>query len=846
MPRVSVPLAKIPKTEAVIEGREEAKIVNGYVYNDGIQPSVTKRPGREIDVTMPSEEILYHPFIDADSNVWWITDGKRAWKNDSVAHISDTEWQNLATFSNDTTVGTIAWSDPGDAATRNDLFPDAAKAKLASGEVSNYLKGLDLSGVDVPTGATIKGVAVRFDRKEREPYQTGLQEFSSFRSAAATGLPAWQNPGNAESDDDSYTTTESVTNEDTRSEPLFSHNAASSLSSLIPEDAEIVGIQVRVVHKASENSTASSGVLWDSVTLTKDSGGTPFSVGNDLSHQGLSWLTVESASVFGGSSDLWGTTWTRDEILSSGFGVRIVVDLLAGASPLVASIDSVRVLISYKTQGRIVDSSVRLVKGGVISGNNNAKTAVWDEVKAGGPLTGEYIVYGGSEDLWGLTLTETDVEAATFGVVISVTTQEGSGTAEIYHVQMKIFYEDVAEVSLTNLYINNGISWAEDEQFIYIHGGGDGTAGSSDYFIQKSLGFSEAINEITDTNHPLKKATPDRSPPGVVALDGFAFIIGNHEATSDTDFSFSRIYNSNLGDFGVWGATDFIASNKPGFLKSLALHHRHIVAFGENSIEFFYNAGHQVGSPLTNRLDLSYDIGLIPSFLYGTDDNVHSRIVRYGDRLFFIGRPHKGSAGIYVLDNFKVIQISTPAVERLLKDDGSSVIRGVLSFNNKDFLIVNHDPFASFSLVLDLEENIWYEWTVNYDRGVVGKKLAISGSSSLFNAKTLKDDGTNYEISIITPRINDIDGNSRGLRKFCNFIIIDSDSPGVKTEVGVSFSDDDYQTFSSSRIIDINNKRKRAFRWGHFFERAYKISYTGDNNFKLYTLDMDISLEEGN
>lgn len=62
-------------------------------------------------------------------------------------------------------------------------------------------------------------------------------------------------------------------------------------------------------------------------------------------------------------------------------------------------------------------STIKLVKGGVISGDN----------KGTGSLTSasdtEY-TFGGSSDLWGLSLSSSDVNASDFGIVLSMS---GSG-----------------------------------------------------------------------------------------------------------------------------------------------------------------------------------------------------------------------------------------------------------------------------------------------------------------------------------------------------------------------------------------------------------------------------------
>lgn len=85
-----------------------------------------------------------------------------------------------------------------------------------------------------------------------------------------------------------------------------------------------------------------------------------------------------------------------------------------------------------------VDAVLSLVKGGTVSGNNKADTSThWSAEKT--------ISYGGAADLWGLTLTDTDVNATTFGVVLSANVSrkasgKGSSTASVDFISITIDY----------------------------------------------------------------------------------------------------------------------------------------------------------------------------------------------------------------------------------------------------------------------------------------------------------------------------------------------------------------------------------------------------------------------
>lgn len=96
------------------------------------------------------------------------------------------------------------------------------------------------------------------------------------------------------------------------------------------------------------------------------------------------------------------------------------------------------------SDGAISDNSIRIVKGGTIGSTNKASAAYW--------ATGEAIVsYGGASDLWGETWTAADINASTFGVVVSAKRDSGGGnrTAEIDHVKITVDYTPAAPTTLT-------------------------------------------------------------------------------------------------------------------------------------------------------------------------------------------------------------------------------------------------------------------------------------------------------------------------------------------------------------------------------------------------------------
>lgn len=93
---------------------------------------------------------------------------------------------------------------------------------------------------------------------------------------------------------------------------------------------------------------------------------------------------------------------------------------------------------------RECDQSVRLLKAGVITGNNYAQTtSAWT-------TTDTYTTYGGAADLWGTTWTEAEVNANNFGAVFSASVQ--NGTARVDHIRISIYSFSTLPIELVDFF----------------------------------------------------------------------------------------------------------------------------------------------------------------------------------------------------------------------------------------------------------------------------------------------------------------------------------------------------------------------------------------------------------
>ena len=107
----------------------------------------------------------------------------------------------------------------------------------------------------------------------------------------------------------------------------------------IPTDATVTGIMVEV------NRFASSNLSIHDVTVQLLKDGAP--AGSNKAITVVPWTTVATTIViYGGSKDIWGTTWTPAQINASTFGVSLAVTNSGGAEQT-ASVDYVRITVTY-------------------------------------------------------------------------------------------------------------------------------------------------------------------------------------------------------------------------------------------------------------------------------------------------------------------------------------------------------------------------------------------------------------------------------------------------------------------------------------------------------------------
>jgi hypothetical protein len=388
------------------------------------------------------------------------------------------------------------------------------------------------------------------------------------------------------------------------------------------------------------------------------------------------------------------------------------------------------------------------------------------------------------------------------------------------------------------------------------------------------MGVGETLNLIA-SNFPTTLCH------GGAVLDSYIFVM-------DED---GFIYNSDPDDPTVWNALSFLEAereNDKGVY--LGKHHDHIFALGTRTIEFFYDAGNNPGSPLNRRQDISYNIGC------GDGQGVWEN----GDITYFIGSNPTGHLAVYKMENFKVQPISNDSMnsyltQGLTQETIRVVINGMSAMGHDTLLMTIYvltgaapgtiNPVHTFSY--DTFSGKWGFWVTelnghnsmpimaftkrtgghnaiasarpgegilaNGDIVSVNDKLipidTLLGGDGVYEAGVYEDDiyvigssdvGTNISCTL---RTGLVDGGIRGYKFQNSEYVLMENTPNSQT-ITIKHSDEAGDNFDSGNTIDTSDDRKELYQGGRFMKRNFQLEYSGSDQFFIESFHADLEAGE--
>lgn len=422
------------------------------------------------------------------------------------------------------------------------------------------------------------------------------------------------------------------------------------------------------------------------------------------------------------------------------------------------------------------------------------------------------------------------------GTALAYTAGSGSARGIHYWVdQKKIFFvidndmvvRDI-EASTTTILSNFFDTFVGECGFCeYLYEDNSVVIVATDGETLKTIADDNTIVEVTDVDMPVPHL------PCPIFLDGYLFL-----AKEDT----AEIWNSDLNDPTAWTEGNFIVAEMEGdWILKIAKLNNYLIAFGSNSIEYFWDAGVETGSPL-QRNDTPIKInGYLGAF------------AKYGNSIFYVGNDSLGQPDVYRLDDFKIKSIGTPFVSKFLitRTSNKSDWKGnVLAVSGRNFYLLN----AGFrTYVYDVELNIWTRWAYQSEQNfpinfAVNANqsnryicyFSMAGSDEdihYFDEDLYQDADENYTFRIVTNK-EDFDTYNR---KSMHRLSVLADTTEADAYIEVSWTDDDYKTYSDARSINLNQELPSTYQLGQFRRRAFKLVFEEDAPLRVEELEVDIN-----
>jgi len=344
---------------------------------------------------------------------------------------------------------------------------------------------------------------------------------------------------------------------------------------------------------------------------------------------------------------------------------------------------------------------------------------------------------------------------------------------------------------------------------------------------------SNVLTQITDPDFP----TPHLPYPQ--SMDGYVFV-----AKANT----ADIYNSDLDDPFSWTPGNFITAEMyPDYITALTKNNNYIIAVGQGSMEFFFDAGTATGSPLARNESAVQQFGTpAPDSVVQTEKEV-----------ILVGDTGNGGYTVWMVEGFKAEEVGTEAVRLVLNAVPASSISTVnamcIRVGGHKFYILNI-PSADRTFVLDCDSKLWSEWstTVGETQTVFMGRFGADSNSGYpllqskdggllmeMNETAYQDINANIKMQFPTLRL-DFDSLKR---KGCSKIAVAGDWPlDTTSTMYLEWSDDDYRTWSPQRALPLSTNYPWTRRCGRFTRRALRFTHTDAVPVRLEACEMDLDM----
>ena len=360
------------------------------------------------------------------------------------------------------------------------------------------------------------------------------------------------------------------------------------------------------------------------------------------------------------------------------------------------------------------------------------------------------------------------------------------------------------------------------------------TNGGSGYTSAPTVSFSGGGGSGATATANLN-SLPTPHVPTPVFIDGYIALAKG-----------SDVYTCNVDEPTKWSSSDYLSAEIfPDAIKSLARQNNQIAVFGAHSTEFFYDAANASGSPFSRNDSTVLQMGIAAPYAVYQNERF----------LIFIAQSDAGGRAVWQVEGFQPKRVSDEFIDRCLNAEVD--ITDARGFGIRTvghlFYVINL-PTSNRTFVYDVDEKLWHEWSDNNSgsHAVFGCNYSTDANEGYayllhksngilykFKPDVYQDNAVDIIVEIVTNR-NDMD---KIKRKFMSNASIVGDRYTAGNYVTLSWTDDDYQTWSNDKQIYLTDDFPNFARLGCFRRRAFRIEHA--INYPLRMESLEITFQEG-
>jgi hypothetical protein len=325
---------------------------------------------------------------------------------------------------------------------------------------------------------------------------------------------------------------------------------------------------------------------------------------------------------------------------------------------------------------------------------------------------------------------------------------------------------------------------------------------------------------------------PANTVPGIAYLNGYAYVM---------DYLGAIWQTATQNNVLTWSGNQVTAGTEADLGVVLAKQIIYVVAIKTWSTQFFYDAGNTTGSSLAPLPGALFNFGCISADTFAELDGV----------FFWATQSKEGTYSIVMVDDLNPKFISTPAVERQLDlaSQGSFYAIAYQHAGHKWYVLTN--VTNNITMVYDVNQGLWYKWT------------DYQGNYYPVAARAVDPDGNEWHQMINTGSVYEMKGDYLYPNDYGNIVPVDIYTPNFDgdvdrikylpmmrfnadqtngSELYVRCSDDDYQSWTNFRKVDLSKKRPILTDCGSFYRRALHLRHRANTGFRIKSIDLQMGL----